>query len=222
MNRKIITMGVLALFLLAGAMTAQAWQVEVTNVEGDLTLGQYYWQEIYFYSDTGDDNLNKFFLTLDYDESKVELVGVLYDDYDDGDPFFPETIWNGGLLPHTDNGNQLYNLNGTETLGNSGIFLPSVGDTQLVRIAWNPLVAEDDVTVATWGDADASDFVQVDDVQYWMPTDFRNIDDDPLLAVTYNETENRAILAPVPIPAAVWLLGSGLLGIVGLRRRIHR
>ena len=26
-------------------------------------------------------------------------------------------------------------------------------------------------------------------------------------------------VAPVPIPAAVWLLGSGLLGIVGIRRR---
>ena len=25
--------------------------------------------------------------------------------------------------------------------------------------------------------------------------------------------------APVPVPAAAWLLGSGLLGLVGLRRR---
>jgi hypothetical protein len=28
--------------------------------------------------------------------------------------------------------------------------------------------------------------------------------------------------APVPIPAAVWLLGSGLLGLVGLRRRFRK
>jgi len=27
--------------------------------------------------------------------------------------------------------------------------------------------------------------------------------------------------APVPVPAAVWLLGSGLLGLVGLRRKNH-
>ncbi len=26
--------------------------------------------------------------------------------------------------------------------------------------------------------------------------------------------------SPVPIPAAVWLLGSGLIGLVGMRRRI--
>jgi hypothetical protein len=28
-------------------------------------------------------------------------------------------------------------------------------------------------------------------------------------------------LAPVPIPAAVWLLGSGLVGLIGIRRRIR-
>lgn len=27
-------------------------------------------------------------------------------------------------------------------------------------------------------------------------------------------------IAPVPLPAAIWLLGSGLLGLVGLRRRV--
>jgi hypothetical protein len=35
----------------------------------------------------------------------------------------------------------------------------------------------------------------------------------PVLTVT-------AEAAPVPIPAAVWLLGSGLAGLVGMRRRI--
>jgi hypothetical protein len=28
--------------------------------------------------------------------------------------------------------------------------------------------------------------------------------------------------SPVPVPAAVWLLGSGLLGLVGLRRKAHK
>ena len=31
-----------------------------------------------------------------------------------------------------------------------------------------------------------------------------------------------ARLMPVPIPAALWLFGSGLLGIVGIRRKFHK
>ena len=38
---------------------------------------------------------------------------------------------------------------------------------------------------------------------------------DPKLTVSYTP-------APVPIPAAVWLLGSGLIGLVGLRRKFRR
>jgi hypothetical protein len=30
---------------------------------------------------------------------------------------------------------------------------------------------------------------------------------------------SSSTLSPVPIPAAVWLLGSGLLGLIGIRRR---
>ena len=34
------------------------------------------------------------------------------------------------------------------------------------------------------------------------------------------ETEDYRInVAPVPVPAAVWLLGSGLLGLIGVRRK---
>jgi uncharacterized membrane protein len=32
----------------------------------------------------------------------------------------------------------------------------------------------------------------------------------------------EAIPAPVPIPGAVWLLGSGLIGLVGIRRRFKQ
>ena len=34
------------------------------------------------------------------------------------------------------------------------------------------------------------------------------------------EIDAVADVAPVPIPAALWLLGSGLLGLIGIRRNI--
>ena len=37
-----------------------------------------------------------------------------------------------------------------------------------------------------------------------------------------NAADGADIGAPVPVPAAVWLLGSGLLGIIGIRRKISR
>jgi hypothetical protein len=32
---------------------------------------------------------------------------------------------------------------------------------------------------------------------------------------------NKDKISPVPIPAALWLLGTGLLGLLGLRRNIN-
>ena len=44
-------------------------------------------------------------------------------------------------------------------------------------------------------------------------------DDGNLVYVNTNSTLNPDVVSAVPVPAAVWLLGSGLLGLVGLRRR---
>jgi hypothetical protein len=37
--------------------------------------------------------------------------------------------------------------------------------------------------------------------------------------IQFNKVTGQSILNPVPVPAAAWLLGSGVLGLFGLRRR---
>jgi hypothetical protein len=37
--------------------------------------------------------------------------------------------------------------------------------------------------------------------------------------VTFTSASNQFLTAPVPVPAAVWLFGSGLLGLIGVARR---
>lgn len=54
---------------------------------------------------------------------------------------------------------------------------------------------------------------------YWAPTDTVSEYATIRLLDNGDGTADVVIANPVPVPAAVWLLGSGLLGIVGLRRK---
>lgn len=51
--------------------------------------------------------------------------------------------------------------------------------------------------------------------------------DDPVIidlpnGVTLTSLSNSKYAAPVPIPAAIWLFGTGLLGLFGVRRKIRK
>ena len=55
-------------------------------------------------------------------------------------------------------------------------------------------------------------------VQEAFPGTWNNPDGDPI-DVTFVNPEIRIGVAPIPVPAAVWLFGSGLLGLIGIARR---
>lgn len=219
---KLLKMLRLLLFLTVFSLVtnpANAWYMKLTGVVGDIAIGTYYTQSIFFHSDTGTDNLNDFFLSVDYDQTKVDYVGTLFMDYDDGGIPFPKQIWDGGVFGVQNDGNVVWDFNASEPVDYPFHFFPPAGDTLMATIYWSPLVTGNDVTVSVWTNGPWSDFISVDGTTYWYPPV------QPALAslAEYRDLSgNTDNLAPVPVPAAVWLLGSGLLGLVGLHRRSGR
>jgi hypothetical protein len=64
-------------------------------------------------------------------------------------------------------------------------------------------------------------------IREYNPTAFNQFVDIPTTSglLTLNNisyVDFQATASPVPIPGAVWLLGSGLIGLVGLRRKFFR
>ena len=220
--KKLSLLFSLAILFSLVTTTSYAHYMELTDVVGNIEVGTYYTQTINFHSDTGTDNLNGFYLSLGYDNTKVGLYGIAYQDYDDGDPMVPQTVWDGGKHGFTDLelDGMVYNINGSEPGGQQGNYLPAAGDTLLATIYWSPLVTEDNVTVSTWIDGISDDFYRVDLVQYWDPDDA-----NPYAQTFYHEyrdfVANTDGLEPaaVPIPGAIFLLVPAFLGLIGLRRK---
>lgn len=71
---------------------------------------------------------------------------------------------------------------------------------------------------------DSWDFLLANSINGWDTIQFYYVGLGPGWTFDYG-TDGKLIVAsagPVPIPAAVWLLGSGLVGLVGLRRKFQK
>jgi hypothetical protein len=215
MIKKIIFMTAL---MFAVAATAQAyWYMELTNADGTLVDGEFYTMDINFVTDDPTDNPNDFFLTIDYDETLVSYAGYIAQEYDDGGFPVPTTIWTC-LLPETDNGDVVYNLMGTESLDTPGEFIPGAGSTLLGTVYWSVETSGSFTDIGVWADGPVSDLISVNnawDGKYQADPDFTWMYSE----LTVTKVGDTYQIAPVPVPAAVWLLGSGLLGLIGVRRR---
>ena len=70
-----------------------------------------------------------------------------------------------------------------------------------------------------YSDCGSARIFELDGPNNWMHLSADRKTLDFSMVVNHNMNEIRVVTAAVPVPAAVWLFGSGLLGLVGIARR---
>ena len=223
MFRAVKLFGIYAL-LIPG--TGFAYNLELTNISGDLNAGSYYTMDIIFNGDATD-NVETWFAAVGWNTDIVTFSGLQYYDYnrDNGTPmtFDDYNLWNGEELPDhpvTDAGasevSLIYNINGAENLDKPDEFYPvASGETLMATFYFTA-----DVT-GSYSDIASLIYAPQDD-QLFMVNGVVILDEDTSIWKEGNSSffaPSEYAPAPVPVPAAAWLLGAGLMGLAGLRRR---
>ena len=194
--KRIITVFVLSLFLAFSVSAAKAALISI-NPTGDLLVTP--GEQITFSVDfTGDAGGNAFGAAYRFDLGfdTAELALVSYEGWADA-----PAGWGTFGGPYTDRPGEIYDFNGY-TFGN----LPTIEFTTLATVTFEVLDGlERDGLADVW-------FIQLDgstDICF----------DGVCHSVESITGHEGADVSAVPIPGAIWLLGSGLLGLIGIRRR---
>jgi len=221
MNGKKFLLGaVLSLLILISASTVQAAQVYWTDwttqgtqeVTGTMTIGS---------------------KTVD-----VTFSGV----YSFAQTSGGSNYWNPAtpyLSPTVDNAPPASDIIGLSTGGSVTItFSEAVTNPLLALVSWNGNTVdfgEDEITFLSYGHGywgNGTPVMNGDSTGFYGSGEVHGVLQvtGTYSSITFSHTSEgwhgltvgAVDLAPVPIPAALWLFGSGLVGLVGLRRKISR
>ena len=200
---------------------AQAWYMELTNVDGTLTQGEYYGLDIYIQGDETD-NLETYFAAVRWGEDLATFAGMEYYDYTRPELFGEYTLWNGEELPDSPPGtysgldfvpaNEVWNINGAENLDKPDEFYPIASGENHLATLWIQATTSgyfEDIASFIFGPAD--ELVMINGEVVSEPHF-----DGPL---GIWKEGSSSIMAPVPIPGAIFLLVPAFLGMIGLRRK---
>lgn len=195
--KRIISVFVLSLFLAFSISAANAALISI-NPTGDLLVTP--GEQITFSVDfTGDDGGNAFGAAYRFDLGfdTAELALVSYEGWSDA-----PGVWGTFGGPYTDIAGEINDFNGY-TYDDP---LPTIEFTTLATVTFEALSGlQADGLADVW-------FIQRDGL-----TDI--CFDDVCHRVADITGHEGADVSAVPIPGAIWLLGSGLLGLIGIRRR---
>lgn len=231
LNKKVITI-LFTLMLMFNFSTAQAWYVELTNVDGTLTGSGLYTMDLYFYGDVSTDILNSLFVNISYDTSKLKFAAVDYNQW--LDPTTYQVVWDAVNLHSENPVGMLNSIGAAEDAVNVGNYTPMAteldGDTfaevtPANKIATIKFIQQGEAGTFT----DLATFffdpvifismITMNGYACFDPNADYFYDDDLVIGKTGSSATLSPVAAAVPVPGTAVLLAFGMAGLLGLRRR---
>jgi hypothetical protein len=205
MKMKMIKIGFFlgALLLFAGA--AHAWQFEIDNVENDMTF------EVWFNTQSDTVLLDSYGLDFVYDVGEMNWDAAVFTN-NAPSPLISNMM---GDMYENSSGS-LWNFNAA-TFGAG----PTLGPETRIQLGsitfdlYDPDSSVEDGNQDLEFDLSSQNLIVTLNVNDAGMTEYKAMDG----TFQYAYGEALDVGDPVPVPGALWLLGSGIVGIVGLRRK---